>query len=194
MFSGIKLNHKHNHTEVSMFKFSTFKFTQAKVNFAKLSAIGLCTFAIALNATAADLKVKWQDPDEYTDIKEGQTSTKSSFREHVFSTFEEFLTHRAAKLPEDQTLKLTVTDLDLAGETRFNFDEIRVIKPNYIPRITFSYQLLDKSGNEISAGEENLKSMSMTATYLTKPSEDQFKYEFDMLNRWFKKTFPDTDF
>lgn len=177
-----------------MFKFSTLKFTQAKANFTKLSAVGLCTFAIACNATAADLKVKWQDPDEYSDIKEGQTNTKSGFREHVFSTFEEFLTHRAAKLPEDQTLKLTVTDLDLAGETRFNFDEIRVIKPNYIPRITFSYQLLDKSGNEINAGEENLKSMSMTTTYLTKPSEDQFKYEFDMLNRWFKKTFPDTDF
>ncbi|MCU4676635.1 DUF3016 domain-containing protein [Catenovulum sp. 2E275] len=153
----------------------------------------LVTVGIGSQAAAAELKVTWQEPDEYTDIREGFAYTRSGFREHVFTSFEKFLTHRAEKLPEG-TLKMTVTNLDLAGETRFNLDEIRIIKRQYIPRIKFSYQLLDKSGKELASGEESLKNMGMSTTYLTKPSEEQFKYEFDMLNTWFRKTFPDAEF
>lgn len=157
-----------------------------------------CVISLTLSYSqmlnAAQLVVEWSEPNEYTDIKEGNTQTRSGFQKHVFTSFEKFLTHRAAKLPEGQTLKLTVTDLDLAGETRFNFDEIRIIKDHYIPRIKFSYQLLDKSGNELAAGEENLKNMGMSTNYLTRPSEDQFKYEFAMLNNWFRKTFPEHKF
>ena len=152
-------------------------------------ATGLLLMFMALQVNAAEVKVTWQDPDEYTDIREGFSYTRSGFRKHVFTVFEKFLADRAALLPEGQKLNMTVTDLDLAGETRFNFDEIRIIKREYIPRMKFSYQLLDKSGKELASGEESLKNMGMSHTYLTKPSEDQFKYEFDMLNSWFKKTF-----
>ncbi len=165
-------------------------FKTIRTQFLVLSALILTS----LPATAAEVKVIWQEPDEYTDIREGFAYTRSGFQKHVFTMFEKFLIHRAAKLPEGQTLKMTVTDLDLAGETRFNFDEIRIIKPHYIPRIKFNYLLLDKSGKELISGEEELKNMSMSTHYLTKPSEEQFKYEFHMLNDWFKKTFPEVKF
>ncbi|EWH10839.1 hypothetical protein DS2_06096 [Catenovulum agarivorans DS-2] len=159
----------------------------------KYSVISL-TLAYSQMLNAAQLEVEWQNPEEYTDINEGNTYTRSAYQQHVFNRFEQFLTHRAAKLPDEQKLKLVVTDLDLAGETRFNFEEIRVIKEPYIPRMKFSYQLFDSQGNELQAGDADLKNMSMTTSYLTKPLEDQFKYEFSMLNNWFKKTFTDSQF
>lgn len=142
-------------------------------------------------------QVEWFEPEEYRDIKEPDSYSRSSYQAYVFNQFEDYFELAAKKyLPADQRLKVKVTDLDLAGWVRpFGRSNMfmRVIENGFIPRIKFSYQVLNKQNVEITSGEADLKNMAMTNSIILPPSLDDFKYEFYMLQSWFKDTFVQKD-
>ena len=90
------------------------------------------TVAQKSTAEAAETKVDitWQDPKSYTDVRPSNESRKS-FRNRVFKSLDEYFNKLAEALPEGQTLEVTVTDLDLAGEVwptmRAGAFDIRII-------------------------------------------------------------------
>ena len=71
------------------------------------------SFLLAPNAFAATSEVTWTDYKSYRDIDEGNDGRKQ-FRERIFKDFEEHFAKLAATLPAEQTLKIDVTDVDLA--------------------------------------------------------------------------------
>ena len=113
------------------------------------------TLAQKSTAETAETKVEitWQDPKSYTDVRPSNESRKS-FRNRVFKSLDEYFNKLAEALPEGQTLEVTVTDLDLAGEVwptmRAGAFDIRIIDTVYIPRMEFSYQL--KEGDTLMVG------------------------------------------
>ena len=64
---------------------------------------------------AANVEITWENPKEYADVKPSNESRKH-FRERVFRKLDEHFVELAEKLPDGQTLMVTVTDLDLAGQ------------------------------------------------------------------------------
>ena len=55
--------------------------------------------------------------------------------------------------------------------------------------MSFSYQLLDASGQAVKRGEDNLKS-SMSGGSISRTARNEpFEIEKKMLTRWFKNTF-----
>lgn len=139
---------------------------------------------------AAESEVTWTNPEDYRDIRPGNTSTRKKFQEHVFSELEEHFAKLAAKLPEDQKLIIDVTDVDLAGDVRIGaMNQVRIVKDIYHPRIKFSYQLMENDGTEVVADEINLKDMSFLTGSIMRYRNDSFGYEKKMLDDWFKKTF-----
>ncbi|WP_440874949.1 DUF3016 domain-containing protein [Thalassotalea sp. PLHSN55] len=153
-----------------------------------LSALSF--LSIAPMASAAESEVTWTNPDDYRDIRPGNTSTKKRFQEHVFSELEEHFAKLASKLPEDQKLIIDVTDVDLAGDVRIGaINQIRIVKDIYHPRIKFSYQLVNADGSEVVADEINLKDMSFLSGSQMRYRNDAFGYEKKMLDDWFNKTF-----
>lgn len=156
------------------------------------SIVSVLLLLSSANLFAAKLSLKWQNPEDYIDVKASLYESDEDFQSYTFEQFETFLNRLAKKLPDDQTLKLTVTDLDLAGEVRLRtgpLSDMRVIKTPYIPRIKFNYELIGSDKRVIQSGEEYLKNMAMHDQVILPPSLDNYKYEFSMLNRWFKKTF-----
>lgn len=148
---------------------------------------------------AADVEINWQEPDSYQDIRPSNQS-RASFRKMVFSDLEQYMSKLAEDLPDGQTLFMTVTDLDLAGEVwpssllgGMGGSDIRLVKPVYIPRMSFSYTLKDAGGSVLQNADVKLKDMAFMdrGTRASRRAEN-LTYEKAMLRDWFEKTLEQT--
>lgn len=143
-------------------------------------------------AIAATSEVTWKDYKEYRDIYPGNSGSKKSFREQTFKNFEKHFTKLAAKLPEDQILKIEVTNVDLAGDTRVGgINNYRIVKSIYFPSMKFSYQLLAKDGTVLKKADVDIKDMNFMTGSNLKYRNDSLGYEKKMLDEWFEDTFKD---
>ncbi|MFZ6778979.1 DUF3016 domain-containing protein [Undibacterium sp. Ji83W] len=150
-------------------------------------------FLVAVMATqvqAGEVKVTWQEPEKYTDIRPGNES-KSGFQARMIKELDQVFADMAKKLPDACQWDVTVTDVDLAGDVRPFFrntvDDIRVIKDLYWPRMTFSFDLKDEKGKSIASGTENIKDMNFLMRSGLATGNSSFRYEEQMLRDWFAK-------
>ena len=108
------------------------------------TSILFTVFGSSTRALGADVEVNWLEPDTYRDILPGEQHRKS-FRERIFTSLNKHFAKISDQLPENQVLKVNVSNLDLAGDTlHAGSKRIRIIKEIYFPRIEFSYQLINK--------------------------------------------------
>jgi len=152
----------------------------------------LTTSTLALmsaSSFAAKSSITWLHPDKYSDIQANGTSSKIRFRKHLFKSIDTFFDKYTQKhLPKDFQLKLTVTNLDLAGYIDFhNTQLIRVIRDVDIPRINFQYQL-EQGNKTLSSGKVKLKDLDFLQKNNYKFRNTSFFYEKQLLKDWFKKT------
>lgn len=149
----------------------------------------LCLGAAQLTH-AADVKVNWQDPDQYTDIRP-TNETKDAFRKRVFEALDEVFRDNAKALPEHYLLEINVTNLDLAGDTNIlqsrHGNDIRLIKDIYWPRMSLQYTLKNEQGVVISQGKADLADINFLFTHRIIASHTGFEYEERMINNWFKE-------
>lgn len=173
-----------------------------------MSLFGLSSYAFEQKQTATDtqikvtqIKVEWQDPQHYTDIRSAD-ERQTVFFERVQRELEQHLQDLATRLPEGHQLDMQVVDLDLAGELLLeNYNGqpqlIRVIKSNLpdSPRMKVIYRLTDAAGNTMMSDEADIRGDSLPEQKkLTRRSSSQsgfLYYEKNMLTQWFKDTFTD---
>jgi len=166
-----------------------------------MKPIALSTMAILIAGLSqpalakAGVKVKWQNPDKYTDVRAANES-RIRYRERVFHQLDEYWQKLADKLPDGQTLNVTVTNLDLAGQvwpgTFIGLDttsDVRLIKRIDIPRIKFSYTLTDANGKVLKQADEDIKDMAFQDRTNTFFHDDPLRYEKNMIRDWFEDTF-----
>ena len=145
---------------------------------------------------AAQVEITWEDPESYADVKPSNES-RVRFRERTFKNIEEYFAELAEKLPDDQTLSITVTDLDLAGQvwpSQFvglgnSTGDVRLIKQIDIPRMKFSYTLSDSSGNVIQSDDVNIKDMGFMDSITVHRNHEGLVYEKAMIKDWYDDTF-----
>lgn len=152
----------------------------------------ILTLMVSQNqALAGSSEVTWTNPDDYRDVQPSN-ETRKHFRERIFKSFEKHFAKLAKRLPEQQTLKLDVTDVDLAGDTLAGgIERLRIVKEIYSPRMKFSYQLVDKNDNIIKSADVALKDMSFMTGNNLKYRQKSLGYEKKMLDDWFFETFSD---
>ena len=163
--------------------------------------IALVVSSLGLGSTAAlsqaQVEINWENPEKYRDVRPTMES-RIKFREHTFEQLHEYIQELAAQLPDDQKLVLNMTDLDLAGQVwpaSFvgfgpSTSDVRVIKHVDIPRMSFSYKLLDATGDLIQQGDVDLKDMSFMDRANRFFTSENLRYEKNMLKSWFKDEFP----
>lgn len=138
---------------------------------------------------AADVDVKWSNPDKYYDIDPAEEH-RQHFKERVFKSFEEHFAEVANWLPENQKLVLDFTNIDLAGDVDFGGSRrVRVVKDMYFPRMEFSYQLINADNSVVKSENVSLKDMGFLMHSRLKYKGKPFSYEKEMFDDWFKKTF-----
>lgn len=139
------------------------------------------------------IQVIFSDPDKYTDAKDSYMGSDKG-RDAILDQLKDYLTTRAPRyLAEGQRLTITVTDVDLAGEFEPGrgprWDEVRIVKDIYPPRINLSFQLTDADGNVVKSGTRKLQDMDFMMN-LSINTNDSLRYEKTMLDDWLSHEFP----
>ena len=138
-------------------------------------------------AVAGTAEVTYERPDRFTDAGRGKQA------ESVQKTLTEALQRLASQgLPDSQTLKVTVTDIDLAGEIppgQIRLGEVRVMgqHPDW-PRISLRYSLQD-GGRVVAEGSETLSDMAYLMRSGLLSANGELPYERRMLGEWFGQRF-----
>jgi hypothetical protein len=142
------------------------------------------------------VSVKWIAPKSFRDVR-ASSSSNSKFRKHVFSQLEKHLDELAKDLPKGQFLRLSVTNVDLAGRVEpasfiglsNTMDDIRVMRDIDIPRLSFTYELLDANGDILKREDVVLKNMNYLHDIHISFRNRPFEHEKKMLSEWFTSTF-----
>lgn len=148
----------------------------------------------ALPLTAADPKISDQvtvtfhEPESFTDVLENGSSLTSTY---YLEQLRECLQTAATPLLEaGQKLAITFTDVDLAGETRFNQPhQIRIMKDIYAPRVVLNFRLLGSDGKIMKEGERKLSDLNYMMQLRRPGSEQPLFYDKQLLTQWLQDEF-----
>lgn len=151
-----------------------------------LSVAGLLAVLAAGPAQAAgEAEVQYQQPERYTDAGFGIAE-----RERTQALLTRQLERLAQRLPDGQRLKVTFTDIDLAGEVdAFSPHRLRVMGqlPD-APRLALRFELT-QDGQVVARGEERLSDMAYLVRRSGLDSREALPYEMRLLSEWFEQRF-----
>lgn len=146
----------------------------------------LALAALAGNAHAAGvMTVSFVEPEHYSDVGFGSVE-----RERTTARLAAIFKDLGQRLPDGQTLKVEVLDVDLAGRVPHNsVHETRVLTGGADwPRIKLRYTL--DTGGSVQTREETVSDMSYLQTPIYGSRADEpLAYERRMLERWFEARF-----
>lgn len=153
----------------------------------KTIAFALASLGILSFATAANVNVKWKDKESYTDLGGPfDDASVANFSKEINNYLDRIAPEY---IPDDATLELTVTDVDLAGEVEpWRVDnDARIVRAIYPPRMTFNYTLKSGKGELITSGTANLVDTDFQYNIGRRVfGNDQFFYEKEMLGDWLR--------
>jgi len=159
-----------------------------------LSSLGLLAgFSLScISASAATVDVQWQEPEHFQDMRTTDTSQKR-FQSRVMEELEAQFRKAAEGLPEDQTLQITVRDVDLAGTIEYFFRNypfgLRVVRNVDAPAMELSYSLVDSGGQVVKAGDDRLVDLGFNFSTLMPLDRSPFHYEKVLIRDWMRATF-----
>ena len=146
---------------------------------------------LALTQTAhAEVDVTFTSPETYVDAglrREGGAQA----REIALKTIrEQLVTLGERYLAPNQTLKIEVLDIDLAGEIEWWHGpyDIRYMRDYTWPKIRLRYTL-EEGGQPIRSAEETVSDPSYQMNIIATRSGEVMPYEKEMLARWFRSRF-----
>lgn len=151
------------------------------------AGLALALLSAALPAAAAGMvEVSWLQPERYSDA--GRTF---SDRERTMKSLGATFTQLGRQLPDGQTLKLEVLDVDLAGEVELHpRQDMRIVRGGADwPKITLRYTL--QAGDKtLRSGEARLADMNyLFAVPPVRLREGDLPYEQRMIEHWFGQNF-----
>ncbi|MFG6448064.1 DUF3016 domain-containing protein [Roseateles sp. BYS180W] len=137
-------------------------------------------------AVDAQVSVDFTKPEQFSDI--GFTHAE---RERALNAIKYHFERHASQLPAGSRLKIQVADVDLAGEIEPNFAgrSLRVMRGITLPRLEFSYALVVEGKSE-ERGEARITDLNYLSQHSLRDSNEPFRYEKELIDRWFADQFP----
>lgn len=151
------------------------------------AAIACATSSLAFGAHAAgSVEVSFVKPETYADIGSGVLD-----RERHLAILARHLRALGDKLPDGQTLKIDVLDIDLAGEETLNrhLNDVRVLRGRADwPRMAVRYTL-SAGGQTLKSGDEKLADMGYLMHHHHGAGRAALAHELRMVDDWFGARF-----
>jgi ABC-type transport system substrate-binding protein len=135
------------------------------------------------------VEVDFNNTDNYADIEVAGSKAYAFFAREMTKTIEKVA---EKELPPDSTLSITFTQVDLAGAYEPwhgpDFNDIRIYKNIYPPRLEFTYQLVADDGQILKEGKATLTDNNyQRAGSPIKADTVEFYYEKELIKEWVKK-------
>lgn len=139
----------------------------------------------------ARTEVVFFEPEKFTDVRENGLSDSEKDRTAILGELRAHIIKSANRLlAAGQQLKITITDVDLAGEFEpwrgGSMADIRIVKDIYAPDIKLSFQLTAQDGTVIKQGDRHLRDMGFMMS-LSIDKNDSRRYEKEMLDNWLRQ-------
>jgi hypothetical protein len=146
--------------------------------------IAAAALLVAAGAASAGVTVDYVKPDEFLDMG-FSTQERARILKDVAAHFATL----GKQLPAGQDLKVTITDIDLAGRMeprRWAMDDIRIMRGGADwPTMRLSYTL-EQDGQVLRSGKDELKNMMYQQRINRYFSSDALRYEKQMIDDWFQ--------
>lgn len=167
---------------------------------ARLSVLTVAGLAVLVAGFAADAPpppravAEYLAPEKFSDFRDGLFDSEKG-REQLIAAFNAHLATLGERyVPAGQRLELRFRDIDLAGDFEPwrgpSFDDIRIVKDIYSPRMEFDYRLVDAlTGAVIREGAEKLSDLGFLMASTLLPSHDQLRYDKEILTDWVRAQF-----
>ena len=138
------------------------------------------------------VSVSYDQPEKFTDFKSGRLSSESELK-GLMDLFTAHLQQQAKRwLKDGEKLEIKFTDIDLAGAYEPwhgpQFDDIRIMKDIYPPRMQLAFRLLGADGKVISEGKRELSDLAYQSNLLM-PASDAYRYDKNLLTEWLRREF-----
>ncbi|HEY8682229.1 MAG TPA: DUF3016 domain-containing protein [Rhodanobacter sp.] len=146
---------------------------------------------IAQAATPPDnVTVHYKDPQHFTEARHS-VGMHLIDPDAYLKPLQEYIAQRAARiLAPGQRLDIEVTDVDRAGEYEPwrgpRFDDVRIIKDIYPPRIDLDFTLLGADGKVLREGSRKLRNAAFLNN-LSATDTDPLRYEKSLIDLWLRK-------
>lgn len=150
----------------------------------KTCLVALSTAAAGIPASATgSAEVTYVQPEKFTDAGFGSVE-----RERTLQTLTQHIEALCKRLPDGQTLRVEVLDVDLAGEVwPRGPHEVRILRGRADwPHMTLRYTVLDGT-RTVKAGEARLADMNYLYSLQRIQQYGDLPYEKRMLDNWFKE-------
>jgi hypothetical protein len=145
------------------------------------------------NKTIARAEVNFFEPRKFTDVKDSsmgdyeRTTYLDQIRDHLLEQAKYFV-------PDGHTLTVTFTDIDMAGDFEPwrgpRFDDIRIVKDIYPPRLVLAFQLKDAEGKVVKEGKRELRDLAFLMKITMAFRDDPVRHEKGLIDDWLRSEFP----
>ena len=151
-----------------------------------LFASGLLAATVLPLHAAGTVEVSYVEPEKFSDIGFGTVD-----RERVLGEMTSLLKALGAKLPDGQTLKLEITNINLAGELKPAAGrELRIVTGRTDwPEVSLRYTL--RAGNDtLKSGEAKVYDLAYfeRVNFVDRVGTN-LPFERQMMRKWFAETF-----
>lgn len=146
----------------------------------------------AATPVAEPIQVTFVAPENFTDFRDSYFSTERGM-EHLMGELRKHIVRTASPhLAPGQQLEVRFLNIDLAGDFEPwrgpNFDDIRIVKDLYAPRMQLEFRLLNADGTVAQEGKRDLHNMAFMMS-VTSWANDPLRYDKDMLTDWIRREF-----
>ncbi len=147
--------------------------------------------AMAWSATPPDnVNVHYKDPQHFTEAKRSSGVHLIKADEYL-EPLKAYIVQRASRmLAPGQRLDIEVTDVDRAGEYEPwrgpRFDDVRIIKDLYPPRIDVNFTLYGADGKVLREGRRKLRDPAFLSHSIGS-DQDPLRYEKSLIDSWLRK-------
>jgi hypothetical protein len=148
---------------------------------------GLAAHTPHAAALPSRVSVVFIEPDKFTDVRYSEAERSSRA---LLLQLQRFVVDTAVGyLPESLRLEIKITDIDMAGDFEIirgpQFDQVRVNKSIYPPRITLEFRILDGGEQTVKEGKRDLTDMDYQLRTAF-PRDDYLRYEKELLRDWLR--------
>ena len=144
---------------------------------------------LAAAAPAATARIEFEKPESFTDA--GRPRPGADRGESLGPLRDHLVREIARRLPADQSLHVWITDVDLAGDfepTQHYYNEVRIVKDRYPPRIELRFRLVRADGSSVREGTRTLRDTAFLM-HGSPDRQDALRYEKAMIDRWLETEF-----
>lgn len=155
-----------------------------------VACLALASLTAQAKVPPDNVNVRYQNPQHFTEATRSPGAHLIDADAYL-KPLRAYIAQRASRiLAPGQRLDIEVTDVDRAGDYEPwlgpNFDDVRIIKDIYPPRIDLNFALYGADGNVLREGRRKLRD----AAFLSDNSasdQDPLRYEKSLLDLWLRK-------